>query len=111
MAINRANPDKWKEDIARPVDFYNSWFMEFAPKAYRDARAHTAERVEDALKVTDALRDFSAVVLSEHPEVLNILRMATCPPIARDRLVGLAGVSKRLVECMEGETPKVPQCL
>jgi hypothetical protein len=35
--------------------------------------------------------------------------MSTCPPIARDRLVGLAGVSKTLVESMEdSQNPRIP---
>jgi type II restriction enzyme len=35
--------------------------------------------------------------------------MSTCPPIARDRLVGLAGVSKNLVENMEdASNPRIP---
>jgi len=35
--------------------------------------------------------------------------MSTCPPIARDRLVGLAGVSKTLVGSMEDSTnPRIP---
>lgn len=47
-------------------------------------------------------------MLNDHPEVLPILRMSTCPPIARDRLVGLAGVTKSLVENMEdAENPRV----
>lgn len=34
--------------------------------------------------------------------------MSTCPPIARDRLIGLAGVSKNLVQNMEdSENPRV----
>ena len=32
MGINRDKPDLWKEDIARSVDMYNEWFMNFAPK-------------------------------------------------------------------------------
>ena len=39
--------------------------------------------------------------MRQHPGVLPTLRMSTCPPIAVDRLVGLAGVSKNLVGCME----------
>ena len=36
------------------------------------------------------------------------MRMSTCPPIARDRLVGLAGVSKSLVQNMEdSENPHI----
>lgn len=48
------------------------------------------------------------MILEKHPEVLPILRMSTCPPIARDRLVGLAGVSKSLIQNMENtENPHV----
>jgi type II restriction enzyme len=109
VAINRNNPDRWKEDIAKSVDLYNSWFMEFAPKAFREARSNTAIRVKHALTATANLTDVSSKLLKEHPEVLPILRMSTCPPIARDRLVGLAGVSKTLVESMEdSQNPKVP---
>jgi len=86
--INRSFPDKWKQDITQSVDLYNSWFMEFAPKAFRETRLVTAERVEQALKATNNLVDISRELLKEHPEVLPILRMSTCPPIARDRLVG-----------------------
>src|SRR5690606_11915285 len=40
-------------------------------------------------------------LLRQHPEVLPTLRMSTCPPLAVDRLIGLAGVSPNLVHCME----------
>jgi len=109
MAVNRSNPDKWKQDIAQSVDLYNTWFMEFAPKAFRETRLVTAKRVEQTLKATNNLGDVSIELLKEHPEVLPILRMSTCPPIARDRLVGLAGVSKTLVESMEDSlNPRLP---
>jgi len=107
--INRCSPDSWKQDIIRSVDLYNSWFMEFAPKAFREARMGAAERVEQALKATNNLADISCELLKKHPEVLPILRMSTCPPIARDRLVGLAGVSKTLVGSMENlSNPRLP---
>lgn len=108
MAINRDKPDLWKNDIAQSVDLYNSWFMEFAPRAFRETRISTANYVELALNYTNYLQNISIEVLQQHPEVLSILRMSTCPPIARDRLVGLAGVSKSLVENMEDtEKPRV----
>ena len=107
--INRSYPDKWKRDIALSVDLYNSWFMDFAPKAFRKARLGTTERVERALKATDNFANVSRELLKGHPEILPILRMSTCPPIARDRLVGLAGVSKTLVESMENSSnPRIP---
>lgn len=108
MSINRDKPDLWKNDILQSVDLYNRWFMEFAPKAFRDTRVTTANSVERALIDTNYLEKISVELLKKHPEVLPILRMSTCPPIARDRLVGLAGVSKSLVENMEdSENPRV----
>lgn len=101
MSINRDKPDLWKNDILQSVDLYNRWFMEFAPKAFRDMRVITADRVEHALIDTNYLKNISVELLKNHPEVLPILRMSTCPPIARDRLIGLAGVTKSLVENME----------
>lgn len=101
MSINRDKPDLWKNDILQSVDLYNNWFMEFAPRAFRDTRVRTASSVEKALINTNYLRNISVELLKTHPEVLPILRMSTCPPIARDRLVGLAGVTKSLVDNME----------
>ncbi|MDR1394788.1 MAG: XamI family restriction endonuclease [Deltaproteobacteria bacterium] len=109
MAINRSNPDRWKEDTAQSVDLYNSWFMEFAPVAFCETRVLTAKLVKQALNTTNNLTDISSKLLKVNPEVLPILRMSTCPPIARSRLVGLAGVSKTLVESMENSSnPRIP---
>lgn len=109
MGINRDKPDLWKADIVRSVDLYNSWFMQFAPKAFRETRIKTTGNVEFALRSTANLTNVTPALLAEHPRVLPMLRMSTCPPIARDRLIGLAGVSKNLVESMEhGEKPRVP---
>ncbi len=107
MGVNADKPGRWKEDIARSVDFYNDWFLRFAPKAYRDTRLATTGQVKSALKRTGNLCDISPRILRDHPEVLQILRMGTAPPLARDRLVGLAKVSRNLVASMEehGRTP------
>lgn len=108
MGINLDKPHLWKNDINASVDLYNKWFMDFAPKAFRETRISTAQSVEKALKETNYLKDISPAILENHPEALPILRMSTCPPIARDRLVGLAGVSKSLVQNMEdAENPRV----
>lgn len=82
--------------------------MDLAPKAFRETCVTTAKSVEQALWETNYLNNISPEVLEQHPEVLPILRMSTCPPIARDRLVGLAGVPKSLVQNMEDtENPRV----
>ncbi len=101
MAVNSDKPDRWKADVAKSVDFYNDWFMRFAPKAYRDTRIETTKQVEFALKVTSNLTNINPDALSKNPSILPMLRMATAPPIARDRLIGLADVTSNLVTCME----------
>jgi hypothetical protein len=101
MPVNADKPERWKADVARSVDFYNDWFMRFAPKAYRDTRVETTDQVLSALRLTDNLTDIGAEVLKRNPSVLPILRMSTAPPIARDRLIGLAGVTPNLVRSME----------
>lgn len=101
MPVNRDKPDLWKEDIAKSVDMYNDWFLIFAPKAFRDSRVRATKEVKTALHQTSNLTELNSDVLRQYPEMLPILRMATCPPIARDRLIGLSKVSPNLVKYME----------
>jgi len=101
MAVNRDKPDRWKTDITLSVDMYNDWFMEFAPKAFRETRIQTTKDVEAALHSTGNLTNIQPAMMRKHPEILPTLRMSTCPPLAVDRLIGLAGVSTNLVKCME----------
>jgi hypothetical protein len=107
MAVNRDKPDHWKTDIARSVDMYNDWFMNFAPKAFRTTRVDTTKDVEKTLLATDNLTNVQPGILKQHPGVLSTLRMSTCPPLAVDRLIGLAGVPANLVKRMEKEH-KIP---
>lgn len=99
--MNRTNPDRWKADVILSVDMYNIWFMEFAPSAFRETRLKVTAAVEATLHTTDNLANVSVALLKANPGVLPTLRMSTCPPIAVDRLIGLAGVSKNLVSAME----------
>ena len=101
MGVNRDKPDLWKTDIARSVDLYNGWFLRFAPDAYRKTRLRTTEEVEKTLVATRDLTDISAALLKGNPSVLPTLRMSTCPPLAVDRVIGLAGVRPNLVRKME----------
>jgi len=109
MGVNRDRPDRWKEDIAASVDMYNEWFMNFAPKAFRETRIHTTIDVEQALLLTKNLEGITVRVLQEHPEILPSLRMSTCPPLAVDRLIGLAGITPGLVKSMEGKNQIPPR--
>lgn len=106
MPVNRDKPHLWKADTAASVDFYNKWFMESAPKAFREEQGTATRDVENTLKRT---RDFSSItpeLLLENPSVLSTLRMACCPPLAVDRLIGLSGASKGVVKRLEkGKLP------
>ena len=101
MAVNADKPHLWKADIAASVDLFNSWFLEFAPRSYREARIGATKQVDHALRMTNDLKAITTDALKQHPAILPALRMATCPPIARDRLIGLAGTNRNLVTALE----------
>ncbi len=103
MPVNLDKPQKWKPDIAKSVDMYNDWFMKFAPQAFRTTRVQTTKDVESALRSTGNITNIQPAIMRQHPDILPTLRMSTCPPLAVDRLIGLAGVSPNVVKCMELE--------
>ncbi len=74
----------------------------FAPEAFRSTRVKTTEHVKAALIATEDLKELTPDRLRANPGALPTLRMCTAPPLAVDRLVGLAGVNKSLVGKMEG---------
>jgi len=41
MPVNLDKTLQWKADIAKSVDMYNAWFMQFAPVAFRSTRIET----------------------------------------------------------------------
>src|SRR5438874_7927127 len=99
MSLQRINADRphlWKADIAASVDQFNQWFMRFAPDAFRSTRIKTTETVKAALVATRDLRSLDGATLKANPGALSTLRMCTAPPLAVDRLVGLAGANKNL---------------
>ena len=103
MPVNLDKPHLWKTDIAQSVDMYNDWFMNFAPSAFRETRIHTTKAVEATLQSTENLTNIRPETMRKWPEILPTLRMSTCPPLAVDRLIGLAGVPDSMVKRMEKE--------
>ncbi len=101
MAVNLDKPHLWKPDTRASVDHYNKWFMKFAPRAFRDTRIRVTKSVEQAILDSNDMRDLSPKLLLSRPGILPTLRMSCCPPLAVDRLVGLAYASKNLVGNME----------
>ncbi len=109
MPINADKTQLWKADVEQSIDYYNSWFLKFAPETYRAQREMRTHDVLDAFAKTDNLSRIDHAVLIEHPQLLSIFRMLTAPPLARDRLMGLSYVSKNLIESMEGKEDKPPR--
>jgi hypothetical protein len=103
MAVNLDKPHLWKSDISQSVDMYNGWFMNFAPSAFRETRIAVTKDVERTLQATENLTKITPDILRRYPEVLPTLRMSTCPPLAVDRLIGLASVPSSLVKRMENK--------
>lgn len=99
--INSDKPHLWKKDIAASVDQFNQWFIRFAPDTFRATRRTTTEKVKQALIATRDLHDITPGALKVNPEAISTLRMCTAPPLAVDRLIGLADTSKSLVGSME----------
>lgn len=99
--INKNRSDLWKTDVQKSVSYYNDWFLNFAPETYIKARKEAIDKVESAFQKTECFNSLSINMLKQTPESITILRLATTPPLARDRLVGLADISKNLVEKME----------
>ena len=100
-SINRRNTDCWKADVQKSVLFYNNWFLDFAPATYVAARKSAISKVEAAFSITNFFGEITPAILEAHPELIAIMRMSTTPPLARDRLSGLADVSKQIVKSLE----------
>lgn len=101
MNINRNSSERWKSDIEKSVDFYNRWFLQFAPATYRAERKVAVNRVRKTFRITANGTDLSVNTFLAAPEILTILRQMTCPPLARDRLAGLSGTTGAVVKHFE----------
>lgn len=101
MDINRSRVDSWKTDIEDSVDYYNNWFMEFAPPTFKEARRNAMKDVNKAFRLFGKSSELSVAMLAAEFPILPILRQMTCPPLARDRLAGLSKVSSTFVKRLE----------
>jgi hypothetical protein len=100
-SINKNKTERWKADVQKSVLFYNDWFLNFAPDTYINARREAINKVESAFQKTECFNSLSIEMLKTAPETITILRLATTPPLARDRLIGLADITSNLMEKME----------
>lgn len=111
MTINRDKPHLWKADVVASVRLYNEWFLAAAPEAYRDTRRQVVDDVENLFVATNNMRDINPRIIIGDPGILATLRMSTAPPIARDRLTGLAYAPGTLVKSLEDGAipPRMPR--
>ena len=105
--INASHPEKWNEDTATSVCMYNDWFLEFAPRAYILARESCMREINRLFSVTNNLTRIDSSIVEQHPTLIKTLRMMCAPPIARDRLAGLAQIPSNFLKALEeGKVPK-----
>jgi hypothetical protein len=55
MPINSDKPRLWKADVAQSIDFYNDWFLRFAPDTYRKQRVIRTKEVLAAFEKTNTI--------------------------------------------------------
>jgi len=63
ITLNNHRTERWKADVAESVEFYNNWFLHFAPQTYITERNEAARVVEEALKRTNDLTAINTEVL------------------------------------------------
>lgn len=97
----------WKSDSWSSVEYYNNWFLSFAPSAFRSARNGVIQKVNSMFNHTNDLTSLIADTIFAYPTMLEVLRMVTAPPLAQDRLAGLSYTSKSILKSLEqGKIPK-----
>ena len=104
VSINKNDTTKWKNDIVESVAYYNDWFMKYAPSAYIQTRKESIAQVSEIFMATNYFTNVNSQLLKDNPSSLSVLRMATMPPLAMDRLAGLAGVNRSFVKKLEEGT-------
>lgn len=102
---NAADRSRWGTDVVESVELYNRWYMNFAPRVYESVREEVERDVRHAMDVTDLFRNLTGRRLRANPGILGVLRMCTSPPLAVDRVRGLAamGISVNTINVMESE--------
>lgn len=110
MEFNEANIrniEMWKTDSWKSVELYNNWFTDFAPQAFLTTRRGALDKVLQTFSLTNDLCEITVDKILQKPEILEVLRMVTAPPLAQDRLAGLAYSQKTLLKALEdGRIPK-----
>jgi hypothetical protein len=81
---------------AASVDMFNKWFMNRAPKEFRDTRVLVTKQVEETLIATNDLSAITLEILRSTPGILPTLRMAESALI--DQLSRLIWIIDRMLD-------------
>jgi type II restriction enzyme len=85
---------------------YNNWFTQFAPATYQAERLTAIAKVANDLIAANDFIGLTGLTIQGNSTMLPTLRMACCPPLARDRMAGLAYVDRAILEVFEaGNVP------
>ena len=90
---NKKENYEWKNDTEASIKQYNEWFMNTCPNLYRNNDGDINNRVKKVMEETKFMSDLSIDLIKRNPKNIEVLRMCTAPPIAKDRLAGLSGLS------------------
>lgn len=97
----------WKSDSWKSVEYYNNWFLSYAPNAFQSARDGVIQKVNSVFKHTKDLTSLTVDSILANPTMMEVLRMVTAPPLAQDRLSGLSYARKSILKSLEqGKTPR-----
>ncbi len=85
MPINADKPQLWKADVERSIDFYNDWFLRFAPDTYRTQRQTTMQAVLQTFSRTGDL-----IAWAEHGQRPGKRERERAATVIADRMCGAA---------------------
>ncbi len=99
--INADQEQRWRSDLSAARAAHQTWLLTEGQDAHRRARAKSVVDVERMLDLTSDLRTVTPEILRRNPSILATQRMSTAPPLARERLAGLARAEKSVVLALE----------
>lgn len=105
--VNASRPYLWNDDTHASVAMFNEWFLSFAPAEYIKERNSALSVISTFVDLSDSCVGIDREFLKSNPRYTSLLRMMCAPPIARDRLAGLARVQSSVVNSLEqGKLPR-----
>lgn len=90
MSFPRLRRPFWEPDAGTEHIHFRSWLQSHGPRVYAAHRAMALADVESALRATSNLTKIDRKTIANCPEVLELLRVASSPPLSSHQLAGAA---------------------